>query len=439
MARPGPGRRAGCAGTLTRLTEPPKDAKPDLTVTPTLPGRGADAPTASAWPRRPGQVGPSGPPPADPPEDVEPPNSESGFRAAAHVWRKTSRMVRQQSLETDLARDGKRLGRYELRLALGQGGCGTVYQAWDPRHERLVALKLFTRPEGLPADARMLDRFEREVKATARLRHPGIVPLLDSGVEDGQPFLVTELVAGGSLDAKIERAGPLPPREAARLVRDVARAVEYAHGEGVLHRDLKPANVLLSPDGSAQVVDFGLALLEDRDTRLTESGMALGTPAYMPPEQVDARRRELDARSDVYALGATLHHALSGAPPFDADSVEAVFAALLYQEAEAPSLRHPGVPEDLDTIVLRCLEKAPDARYPTCAALADDLDRVLAGEPILARRLSLAGKALRAAKRHPLVIALTLLLGVAVGVAFVEAWLLTRGGPARVVVPGAPR
>jgi serine/threonine protein kinase len=374
---------------------------------------------------------------ADPPEDVEPPNSESGFRAAAHVWRKTSRLVRTADVGADLAKERDRLGRYELRAALGQGGCGTVYQAWDPRHERLVALKLFTRPEGLPADARLLDRFEREVKATARLRHPGIVPLLDSGVEEGQPYLVTELVAGGSLDARIERSGPLAPQEAARLVRDIARAVEYAHSEGVLHRDLKPANVLLTPDGSAQVVDFGLALLEDKDTRLTESGMALGTPAYMPPEQVDARKRVLDARSDVYALGATLHHALSGAPPFDADSVEAVFAALLYQEAEAPGLRQPGVPEDLDTIVLRCLQKEPDARYPTCAALADDLDRVLAGEPILARRLSLFARAVRAARRHPLTLALVLLLGVAVGVAFVEGWLLTRGGGPRVVVPEA--
>jgi serine/threonine-protein kinase len=333
-------------------------------------------------------------------EREAPPRSDSVGRAA-DAWRKTSARLANPDLlmpaNLRATPGARRVGRYELREPLGQGGCGMVYRAWDPKHEREVALKLVNRSDD---SARI--RFEREIKATARLRHQGVVSLLDSGEHDGQLFIVTELVVGGSLAGLLEREGRLPPERAARVLRDIAVAIHYAHGEGVLHRDLKPHNVLLDDDDRARVVDFGLARLDDK-ARVTATGTTLGTPAYMSPEQIDARGLELDARCDVYGLGATLYHALTGQPPFDADSVEELFHSVLCSDAPPPSTLAPAVPADLDTIVLKCLDKEPGRRYPDAAVLAADLERFLGGEPVLARRASPLAGAWRWARQNPLV------------------------------------
>ncbi len=334
--------------------------------------------------------------------------SAEEVEAAATAWRRaTARLQQTGSLQPERLRQApgaRRVGRYELRDPLGQGGCGTVYRAWDPRHEREVALKIVHR-----ADAQARLRFEREIKATARLRHPGVVSLLDSGEQEGQLFIVTELVGAGSLAARIDRDARLPPEEAARVVRDVALAIHYAHGEGVLHRDLKPHNVLVDERGRARVVDFGLAHLEDK-ARVTASGASLGTPAYMPPEQIDARGFDLDVRSDIYSLGATLYHALTGRPPFDADSLEELLLSVLRTDAEAPSTHDRRVPADLDTICLKCLEKDPERRYADAEHLARDLERFLQNEPVQARRTSGLTRAWRWSRKNPLLAVMSALL-----------------------------
>ena len=300
----------------------------------------------------------------------------AGLEATALAVRRATRRLAHSSALTNL-RGPARIGSYELRGILGEGGCGAVFGAWDLRHEREVALKWLFR-----SDERGLRRFEREVKAIARLRHANIVPLLDSGVHEGRPYLVMERIRGVSL-ANASQAQGLSLSERVRVVCDAARAIHYAHEQGILHRDLKPQNVLIDQHGEACIVDFGLARSEG-DAVLTRAGAPIGTPAYMPPEQAGASEFPVDRRSDVYALGATLYHALCGRPPFLGPS-DRVLSAVLRTKPERPSGRAPDVPPDLDDVTLRCLEKDPAHRYPSALALAEDLERWLRGEPVQAR------------------------------------------------------
>jgi WD40 repeat protein len=280
---------------------------------------------------------------------------------------------------------------------------GVVYRAMDEHLRRAVAIK--TLLAGQERDVETRERFRREAEAAARLRHPGIVAVHEVGAaDDGAPFMVMDLVEGASLAARLaERRVPL--EEAARIVRDVARAVEHAHAQGVVHRDLKPQNVMVDAAGQALVMDFGLAKLLDA-TQLTREGAMLGTAAYMPPEQVDGI--DVDARSDVYSLGATLYHALTGRPPFEANGHVALVNAVLTKEPVPPSRVDGRVPGDLETICLRALEKEPARRYASAAALADDLQRFLDGEPIAARPLGRIGRLARRARRNKLVTGLVL-------------------------------
>jgi tetratricopeptide (TPR) repeat protein len=293
-------------------------------------------------------------------------------------------------------------GRYLIRGELGEGGFGSVYRGWDPKHEREVAIKLLQRPS-----PKARERFEREIRATARLRHPNVVALLDSGEHEGKPFLVTELVRGGDLAGRCDGAG-MNVEEGVQILSEVARAVAYAHEQGVLHRDLKPQNVLLDEEGRALVADFGLAKLSDGKTGLTQSGATLGTPAYMPPEQLEVSRGGLDARSDVYALGATLYHVLTGRPPFELETAIQMHLAITQEEPLPPSAWNPRVPQSLDTVCLKCLEKDPARRYLSAGELADDLDRWLAGEPILAQPVTTWERSLRWVSRRRLAVFATL-------------------------------
>ncbi|RMG13793.1 MAG: serine/threonine-protein kinase [Planctomycetota bacterium] len=290
-------------------------------------------------------------------------------------------------------------GRYSLQEVLGRGGFGAVYRAWDTQLQRPVAIKVLARAEG-----RALQRFAMEIRATASLRHPNLVTVYDSGIAGEHPYLVMELIEGPTLD-RLAAEG-LDPLRAAEVLRDVARAVAHVHARGMLHRDIKPMNIIVPPDGTARLVDFGLVRLletEERETaytRITREGTRLGTLPYMSPEQAFAG--EQDERSEVYGLGATLYHALVGEHPF-ARSDE-LLLAIVNTEPTPPSERNPSVPADLDAVCLKCLAKRPKDRYSSAADLADDLDLLLAGDVPSACELTayeLAGRRLRRLAQRP--------------------------------------
>jgi formylglycine-generating enzyme required for sulfatase activity len=284
--------------------------------------------------------------------------------------------------QTPSVAPGQRLGAYEIEGELGRGGMGVVYVARDTVLGRRVAIKRM-----LASSQSMLTRFEREVHALGALQHPNIVTVHEAGQLRGDPYVVLELVEGQSLAHRLRSDGPLPDEEAARLLLDLARAVQYAHRAGFLHRDLKPANVLLDGAGRPKITDFGAArLLDPERERLTRTGDMIGTPAYMPPEQVDGQQDQVDERADVYALGATLYHVLCGQAPFggDGQSPLNVVHAILTRMPPPPSSLQPQVNPALDAICLRCLAKDRERRYPDCGALAADLERFLAGEDVVA-------------------------------------------------------
>ena len=276
-------------------------------------------------------------------------------------------------------RPGKRYGSYVLRRPLGAGGMGAVWVAEDPGLGREVALKLLHLDRGSGVEA----RFEREAEALGRVAHPCVARVFAAGVEEGQPWLATELVPGVDLERLCQQEGPLEPRRAAALVRDLAGALQAVHRAGVLHRDLKPGNVLLRPDGRPALVDFGLARLSGVRS-LTESGVLLGTPAYAAPEQLESAA-DADARADVYGLGAVLYHLLTARAPFQAAYAVQVIRAVLHQDPPWPASLRPEVPAGLDAIVRRAMAKRPGERFPGAEELARALEAWLAGEAPPAR------------------------------------------------------
>ncbi len=286
---------------------------------------------------------------------------------------------------------------YELLGVLGQGGMGVVYQARQLSLGRIVALKVLPNPEHAGPDA--LQRFEAEAKAVARLQHPHVVQVYEVGRQQGLPYFSMEYCEGGSLDNRLDGT-PWQPDRAAALVEILARAVHAAHGAGVVHRDLKPGNVLLAADGMPKVTDFGLAKRLDVEGQ-TRTGAVMGTPCYMSPEQAGGRGKEVGPATDVYALGVILYELLTGRPPFkgatDYDTIMQVIA-----DEPVPVRRlQPRVSRDLETVCHKCLEKDPARRYASAAALAEDLGRFLAREPILARPIGGTERLWRWCRRHP--------------------------------------
>jgi serine/threonine-protein kinase len=263
---------------------------------------------------------------------------------------------------------------YDLIAEIGRGGMGIVYKAVHSQLRRTVALKLL-----LAGRSANLDRLMAEARATAPLAHPGIVSLYEVGEFDGVPFLALEFVDGQSLAARIDR-GPVSPKEAARLLRAVAEAVQHAHEQGVIHRDLKPANILLTAEGEPKVTDFGLAKRSDEAT-LTAAGEVLGTPAYMPPEFAAGEAVRAGPTADVYGLGAVMYALLTGRPPFVGDTPLDTVRQVAEVEPVPPRDRNPAVDRGIQAVCLKCLEKNPKHRYPSAAALAADLDRYLREEP----------------------------------------------------------
>jgi WD40 repeat protein len=313
-------------------------------------------------------------------------------------------------------KEGPLLGDYELLAELGRGGMGIVYKARHRLLGRLVALKVTL--DGRLVSESDVQRFQLEASAAARLDHPNIVPIYEVGTVEGQRYLAMAFVDGGSL-ARALTAGPLPPRRAAALIRTAAAAVAYAHAHGVVHRDLKPDNILIDSADQPRITDFGIAKCLNADQTLTRAGEVIGTPSYMPPEQAQGHHAQVGPLADVYALGATLYCLLTGRPPFHSATAVETLKQVLEREPAEPRQLNPAVDHDLNTICLKCLEKAPKRRYASAQAVADDLQRFLEHRPIRARSVGPVGKAVRWCRRNPLA---------ATAVACVGALMLTAFG-----------
>jgi tRNA A-37 threonylcarbamoyl transferase component Bud32/tetratricopeptide (TPR) repeat protein len=350
------------------------------------------------------------------------------FAEFLRLLRKADAVVGQTLIKAAFP-SGSQLRHYELLGEIGRGGMGIVYKARQRSLDRLVALK--TIRSGSYASDEERRRFQVEAQAVARLHHPNIVHIYEVGDADGEPFLALEFVEGHSLARRL-RGVPSGPRTAALLVEKLARAVEYAHGMGVVHRDLKPSNVLVpgtleaALDGCVpKITDFGLAKRLDK-TGWTRSDAVLGTPSYMAPEQAASKPDLIDTRTDVYGLGALLYEMLTGRPPFRAESPFKTLQQVVETEPAKPSLLNPAVPRDLETVCLKCLEKEPLRRYSSAVALAEDLECWLRGVPVQARPVGLLGQFARWYRRRPLWAALIVALFLSLATGAVASFILWR-------------
>ena len=313
--------------------------------------------------------------------------------------------------------DQRRIGDYELLEELGRGGMGVVYRARQGSLGREVALKLLGGSLWTGADAAA--RFAAEAASAARMQHPGIVAIHEFGADGARFYYSMELVDGADLGRRLREHGPLPEADAARLVRELARAVHYAHSLGILHLDLKPQNVLLPADGRARIADFGLARPLDRAIGHDAADLVAGTPAYMAPEQALLRAADISRATDVYGLGAIFYECLTGEPPFRAESVEETLREVVEAPLALPRTRRRAVSRDAEAIVLKCLQRDPAQRYASAEELAEDLGRLLDGNPVGARRLRWGERAWRWLSREPVTLG---------GLATAAAVLLAAGG-----------
>jgi tRNA A-37 threonylcarbamoyl transferase component Bud32 len=326
------------------------------------------------------------------------------------------------------------VGDYELQEEIARGGMGIVYRARQISLSRTVAVKMLR--TGQFASPEEVERFLVEAEAAANLQHPNIVAIHEVGDHEGEPYFSMDYVKGKSLGALGEECKSRDTawfRRAAKYLQVVGEAIHYAHQQGTLHRDLKPSNVLIDAFDQPRVTDFGLAKRLESESDLTVSGQLLGTPHFMPPEQASAKSARIGPHSDVYSLGAILYFLLSGEPPFTGETVHETVQRVLESEPVRPRKRNPAVPLDLETICLKCLEKAPQRRYASAKELADDLGRFLRDEPIQACPVGIFERSWRKCRRNPvpaaLGLAVVLLLGVVV--------IVVAGRP-KAVIPQVP-
>lgn len=309
----------------------------------------------------------------------------------------------------------KLFGNYVIDGFIAKGGMGALFKARHRTLGRVVAIKV-VRSDG-NASREVIERFRTEAIAAAGLQHPGIVPIYESGIVAGQPFIAMAFINGENLAKKV-LAGPLRPASAARIIERVAKAVDYAHQRGVIHRDIKPQNILIDENGNPYLTDFGLAKSTSELARaLTVEGEVLGTPAYMPPEQARGDAQTIGRSADIYSLGATLYCLIAGNPPFVADSLAEILHQVIHNSPVRLRTKSAKIPKDLETICMKCLEKAPEHRYATACDLASDLERFLNHEPIHARPATLFVKTQKFARRRP-AIAVSLLLVALVAIAW---------------------
>ena len=292
------------------------------------------------------------------------------------------------------------LGRYDILREIGSGAIGVLFEAWDNELNRKVAIKIL---RAIADSGESRERLLREAQASVQLRHPNVVEVYDLVQRDDfQPSLVMELVEGGSV-ADWMRSGAIPQKQAAFIVREAAIGLAQAHEAKLIHRDIKPSNLLLESEGEeikrVCVADFGLVAVVDADSDLTRTGEIAGTPAYMSPEQIDTPSK-VGYASDVYSLGCVLYQLLTGFMPFDG-TVRMVLWQVLHEEPLPPSRFDDRIPKSLEAVCLKAMHKDPDQRYASAQALADDLDRYLAGSAVDARMPSAASRAWRQAKRYP--------------------------------------
>ncbi|MCY2966002.1 MAG: serine/threonine-protein kinase, partial [Planctomycetota bacterium] len=351
-------------------------------------------------------------------DTLDQPGTGSSTRGSPGMGSPGTRAVREPS--------GRVFGDYELLEQVGEGGMGVVYRARQLSLGRIVALKMILK--GALATPSELARFRAEAAASAHLDHPQVIPIYEVGEVDGQPFFTMKFVQGTTLAARLA-VGPLPAREAATLMLGIARAIAYTHANGIVHRDLKPSNILIDIDGRPHVGDFGLAKRVEMTTagsgsnavttnlpssgesrrrehptrgmlerwfpeganvgenleQLTRSGVILGTPSYMSPEQASGRRTQVGPASDIYSLGAVLYQCLTGRPPFQAASAVDLLLMVLEHDPVPPRVLNSSADSDLEMIAMKCLQKPPELRYRSATELADDLDAWLSNEPISAR------------------------------------------------------
>jgi serine/threonine protein kinase len=321
----------------------------------------------------------------------------------------------------DLPTTVRYFGDYELLEEIAQGGMGVVYKARQQSLNRIVAVKMVL--AGHLACDQDIKRFEEEARTAATLKHRSIVPIHEVGRQHGQHYFSMDYIDGRNL-AEVIRTEPPSPDQAARIIKDIAEAVDYAHGEGIVHRDIKPSNILIDQSGGVRITDFGLALRVEDKSGLTQTGQILGTPSYMPPEQALGKRDVIGPAADIYAMGAILYEMLTGRPPFRGESASDTIRQLLDTEPLSPAELDSRTPRDLETICLKCLEKDTHQRYGTAALMADDLSRFLADQPIFARPVSSTHRFLRWCRRErkvaslTAVIALLLVIGTAVSTYF---------------------
>ena len=322
--------------------------------------------------------------------------------------------------KSDRAKTLANFGDYELLDEIGRGGQGVVYRARQRSLNRTVALKVIGL--GHWATEAHLKRFRREAEAAASLDHSGIVPIYEVGEHDGSCYFSMKFVEGGQLDELVKRE-PMPIRRAVELIAKVARTVHYAHEHRILHRDIKPGNILVDQKGEPHLTDFGLARLVETESTVTRTLEVLGTPSYMAPEQAIGNNAQLTAATDVYGLGAVFYQLLTGHPPFAGGTTYETIKLLLDTDPRQPRLWNSKIDRDLSTICLKCLEKDPKRRYRSALALAEDLERWLKHEPILARHTGILARGKKWVRRNP---TSALLAASLVALAAAAGWIISK-------------